>query len=138
LIIYCFTTRSRIFNLYGDVTITGEGFQNLGLCSALRAFEQGRVFIVPHLLPQGPWFFQSHPKDPPPPIQLPLTTHNWLWMIDSDSDHHGPNAFISKIHDLNDKYTSPFIYRIEMGKILKGQRILTIPFVLTLKVCPSI
>jgi hypothetical protein len=34
----------------GDVTIAGEGLQNLGLCSALRAFEQGWIFIVPHLL----------------------------------------------------------------------------------------
>jgi hypothetical protein len=49
-LIYCFTSRSRIFHLYGDVTITGEGLQNLGLCSALRAFEQGEIFIVPHLL----------------------------------------------------------------------------------------
>ena len=44
LIIHCFTSRSRIFHLYGDVTITGEGLQNLGLCSALRAFEQGGIF----------------------------------------------------------------------------------------------
>jgi hypothetical protein len=29
--IYCFTSRSRIFHLYGDVIITGEGRQNLGL-----------------------------------------------------------------------------------------------------------
>jgi hypothetical protein len=36
--------------IYGDVTIAGEGLQNLGLCSALRAFEQGGIFIVPHLL----------------------------------------------------------------------------------------
>ena len=36
------TSRSRIFHLYGDVTITGEGLQNLGLCSALRAFWAGR------------------------------------------------------------------------------------------------
>jgi hypothetical protein len=43
---------SRIFHLhvYGDVTITGEGLQNLGLCSALRAFEQEEIFILPHLL----------------------------------------------------------------------------------------
>jgi hypothetical protein len=27
LIIYCFTSRSRIFHLYGDVTIAGEGLQ---------------------------------------------------------------------------------------------------------------
>jgi hypothetical protein len=50
LVIYGFTSRSRIFHLYGDVTIAGEGLQNLGLCSALRAFEQGGIFIVPHLL----------------------------------------------------------------------------------------
>jgi hypothetical protein len=36
--------------LYGDVTIAGEGQQNIGLCSALRAFEQGGIFIMPHLL----------------------------------------------------------------------------------------
>jgi hypothetical protein len=50
LVIYCFTSRSRIFRLYGDVTITGEVLQNLGLCSALRVFEQGGISIVPHLL----------------------------------------------------------------------------------------
>ena len=50
LIIYGFKSRSRIFHLYGDVTIAGEGLQNLGLCSALRAFEKGGIFIVPHLL----------------------------------------------------------------------------------------
>jgi hypothetical protein len=50
LIICGFTSCSRIFHLYGDVTIAGEGLQNLGLCSALRAFEQGGIFIVPHLL----------------------------------------------------------------------------------------
>jgi hypothetical protein len=38
------------FHLYGDVTIAGEGLQNLGLFLALRAFEQGGVFIVQHLL----------------------------------------------------------------------------------------
>jgi hypothetical protein len=38
------------FHLYGDIIIAGEGLQILGLCSALRAFEQGGIFIVPHLL----------------------------------------------------------------------------------------
>jgi hypothetical protein len=47
---YGFTSRSRIFHLYGDATIAGEELQNLGLCSALRAFEQGGIFIMPHLL----------------------------------------------------------------------------------------
>jgi hypothetical protein len=31
---------------YVDIIITSEGLQNLGLCSALRAFEQGGIFIV--------------------------------------------------------------------------------------------
>jgi hypothetical protein len=50
LVIYSFTSRSRIFHLNGDITIACEGLQNLGLYSALRAFEQGGIFIVPHLL----------------------------------------------------------------------------------------
>jgi hypothetical protein len=33
---------------HGDITIAGEGLQNLG--STSRAFEQGGVFIVPHLI----------------------------------------------------------------------------------------
>jgi hypothetical protein len=45
-----FKISSRIFHLYGVVTITAEELQNFGLCSALRAFEQGWIFIVPHLL----------------------------------------------------------------------------------------
>jgi hypothetical protein len=53
LISYGFTSRSRIFHLYGDVTIAGEGLQNLGLWSAKSAFEQWGVFIVPHLLWHG-------------------------------------------------------------------------------------
>jgi hypothetical protein len=50
LVVYSFTPRSRIFHLYEDVTITGEGLQNLGLCLALSVFEQGGIFIVTHLL----------------------------------------------------------------------------------------
>jgi hypothetical protein len=37
-------------NMYGDVNITGEGLKNLGLCSALRTFGQGGIFIVRHLM----------------------------------------------------------------------------------------
>ena len=65
LIIYGFTSRSRIFHLYGDVTIAGEGLQNLGLCSALRAFEQGGIFIVPHLLWHGTSVFPVSSEGPP-------------------------------------------------------------------------
>jgi hypothetical protein len=53
------------FHLYGDVTIAGEGLQNLVLCSALRAFEQGGIFIVPHLLWHGASFFPVSSKRPP-------------------------------------------------------------------------
>jgi hypothetical protein len=44
--------RSRIFQLYDyeDVTIAGEGLLKFGLCSTLRALEQGGIFIEPHLL----------------------------------------------------------------------------------------
>jgi hypothetical protein len=50
MIIYSFTSRQEFTFIYGEVTIAGEGQQDLGPCSALRAFEQGGIFIVPHLL----------------------------------------------------------------------------------------
>jgi hypothetical protein len=56
----------RIFHLYGDVTIAGEGLQNLGLCSVLMAFEQGRIFIVQHLLWHGTSVFPVSSKGPSP------------------------------------------------------------------------
>jgi hypothetical protein len=34
----CLFSVSRIFHLYGDFAIADNGLQNLGLCSALRAF----------------------------------------------------------------------------------------------------
>jgi hypothetical protein len=46
LIDYLFYVLLKNFSL----TITGEGLQNLGLCSALRAFKQAGIFIVPQLL----------------------------------------------------------------------------------------
>jgi hypothetical protein len=48
LLIHYFKPRQRIFHLYGYVTSTGEGLQNLGLCSEIRAFEQGGIFIEPY------------------------------------------------------------------------------------------
>jgi hypothetical protein len=65
LIIYGFTSRWRIFHLYGDVTIAGKELQNLGLNSALQAFEQGEIFIVPHLLWHGASVFPVLPKGLP-------------------------------------------------------------------------
>jgi hypothetical protein len=64
IVIYEFTSRSRIFHLYGDTT-AGEGLQNLGLCSALTAVEQGGIFIVPHLLWHGDSVFPVSTEGPP-------------------------------------------------------------------------
>jgi hypothetical protein len=55
--IFCFTSRSRIFHICRDVTFTVEGLKILGLCSALGAFEQGGIFIMPHLLCLFVWLF---------------------------------------------------------------------------------
>ena len=43
---------------------TGEGLQNLSLYSALRAFKQGGVFIVPHLW-HGTSVFPVSSEGPP-------------------------------------------------------------------------
>jgi hypothetical protein len=40
----------EFFTLHVDVTIADEGLQKSGLCSELRVFEQGGIFIMPHLL----------------------------------------------------------------------------------------
>jgi hypothetical protein len=84
LIIYCFTSCSRIFHLHVDVTIADEGLQNLSLCSALRAFEQGGSLSCHTCCDTEPRFFQSHPKDRP--IQSPLTKHEGIWRIYSNPD----------------------------------------------------
>jgi hypothetical protein len=88
LIIYDFTSRSRIFHLYGDVTIAGKGLQNLGLYSALRAFEQGGIFIVPYLLWHGtPIFLVS--SEGPPHLKSPLTIRMGMRKTYSNPDRHG-------------------------------------------------
>jgi hypothetical protein len=46
------------------------------MLGADRAFEQGGIFIVLHLLWNGPRFFRSHSKDHP--FQLPLKTHTGI------------------------------------------------------------
>jgi hypothetical protein len=54
-----FSTRFKILRY------TGEGLQNLGLCSALRAFEQGGIFIVPQLLWHGASVLPVSSEGPP-------------------------------------------------------------------------
>jgi hypothetical protein len=41
-------------------------FANLGLCSALRAFEQGGIFIMPHLLRHGTSVYTVSSEKPAP------------------------------------------------------------------------
>jgi hypothetical protein len=74
LIVYCFTSRSRIFHL------RAAKFRR-------RAFEQGGTLSCHTCCDTGPRFFQSHPKDCP--IQLPLPTHKGMWRIYSNPDPHG-------------------------------------------------
>jgi hypothetical protein len=47
---FCLFYNVRVSKPTRTRTLCREGLQNLGLCSALRAFEQGGIFIVPHLL----------------------------------------------------------------------------------------
>jgi hypothetical protein len=68
--------------MYEDITITGEWLQNLGLCSALRAFEQGGTLSCYTCCDTGPRFSWSHPKDRP--IQSRFTTHKGMWRIYSN------------------------------------------------------
>jgi hypothetical protein len=87
MLIYSFTSRSRIFlHLYGDITIAGEGLQNLSLCSALRAFQQRGIFIIPHLLWHGTLVFPVSSEGLP--IQSPVLTHKGEWRIYSNPDPH--------------------------------------------------
>jgi hypothetical protein len=58
----------------------------LGLCLALKAFEQGGIFIVPHLQWQRALVFQFHPKDCP--IKSTITTHKGKLRIESYPDPH--------------------------------------------------
>jgi hypothetical protein len=51
--------------IYGDVTIAGEGLQNLGLCSALRPLSREGSLSCHTCCDTGPRFFRSHPKDGP-------------------------------------------------------------------------
>jgi hypothetical protein len=73
LIIYCFTSHWRIFHSYGDITIDGEGLQNLCLCPALRTSKLEGIFILPHLLWHGTSAFPVSSEWPLHSVAL--TTH---------------------------------------------------------------
>jgi hypothetical protein len=62
LIINGSTPRPIIIDLYGYVHIIDEGLKNLCLCSALTAYKQGEIFVVPHLLWYGNLVFAFSSK----------------------------------------------------------------------------
>ena len=98
LIIYCVTSRSRVFHLLDHVTITGEGLQNLGLSSALRAFAQGGIFIVPHLLWHGTSVFLVSPEG------LPHSVASY--------DMHGDAEDLFKTQILTGLYSIALFYKL--------------------------
>ena len=56
---------SKIFQSYGDVTIYYERLHTVRLFSALIAFKQGGIFIVPHQLCHGTSGITVTPEGPP-------------------------------------------------------------------------
>jgi hypothetical protein len=73
---------------YGDVTIPGEGLQNLNLCLALWAFEQGGIFIVSHLLRYGTSVFPVSSEGLPHTVAS-YDTWGCMWRIYSNPDPQG-------------------------------------------------
>ena len=71
----CFTSHSRIFHSYGDLTICRWRASNFGLCLALTAIEQWGFFNMP--TSNVTQVLLSHPKDrksqPSPPRLEPKT-----------------------------------------------------------------
>ena len=59
-----FSSHSRIFHLYGDVTIAGEGLQVLTYVRHSWSFQQWGFFSVPHLLWHGASVYNGHLPGP--------------------------------------------------------------------------
>jgi hypothetical protein len=62
----CFKPHEQFFSYLAAVTITGDRAANLGLCSALRAFKQGGIFTMPHLLRHGASVYTVSSERPAP------------------------------------------------------------------------
>jgi hypothetical protein len=58
-------SRSRIFHIHVDVTITGERIKKIRPMLGVQSFEQEGVFIVPHLLRHGTSVFPVSSEGPP-------------------------------------------------------------------------
>jgi hypothetical protein len=77
LIIYCFTSRTRIFHLNGDVTITGEGLQNKAYAWRSGPMSREGSLSCHTCCNMGPRITRPHQKDQNWQnfIQSPLVTH---------------------------------------------------------------
>jgi hypothetical protein len=62
----CLWPHEQFFSYLVTVTIAGDRAANLSLCSALRAFEQGGIIIVPHLLRHGTSVYTVSSERPAP------------------------------------------------------------------------
>jgi hypothetical protein len=83
--LYIVLRPAQEFHLYGASQLSVKG--QIQACARHSGPLRRGIFIVPHRLWQGPWFFQSHRKDRP--IQSPLTTHKGMWRTYSNKDPHG-------------------------------------------------
>ena len=67
---FCSPSLAKVTSKYSWAGRKTVNNQSLNLCSALRAFEQGGIFIVPHLLWHGASVFPVSSEGPP---------HSWCW-----------------------------------------------------------
>jgi hypothetical protein len=70
----CLKPHEQFFSYLVAVTIAGDRAANLDLCSALRAFEQGGIFIVPYLLRHGTLVFTVSSERPAPTSNSEIRT----------------------------------------------------------------
>jgi hypothetical protein len=91
LIVYGFTSRSRIFHLHGDVTLPMKGCKILGFAQRSGPLSREGSLSCHTCCDMGPRFFRSNLKD-----QWTFTTHKEMWRTYYNPDPHG-DAYISKI-----------------------------------------
>jgi hypothetical protein len=74
--LFVYSRPSNFFSHQAAVTITGDRAANFGLCSALKAFEQGGILILPHLLRHGTSVYTVSSERPPPTSHSGIRTPN--------------------------------------------------------------
>jgi hypothetical protein len=97
--VYWFTSRSRIFHLYGDIIIAGVWLQNLGLVySVARAFQPWGIFITLHMLLYGVYLF---------PISFVGTPHT---VATYDTQRDLKNLLVFQLNHLGKKLETRWVY----------------------------